>query len=127
MKMAVWTDRKVEEIIGDLLRFGILLAGAVVLIGGILYVMRYGRVPVHYGAFDANRGELRSLFPVIKGALHFDSRAVIQLGVLLLIATPVARVLFSIVAFGMERDWTYVWITVIVLAILMVSLFGYIP
>ena len=48
------------------------------------------------------------------------------LGLLLLIATPVARVLFSAIAFAIERDGMYVVITLVVLAILMLSLFGWI-
>jgi uncharacterized membrane protein len=127
MKMPVWTDQGVEVIIGNLLRAGVLLSGIIIFAGGILYVIRYGHTPVHYGQFDPNRAELRSVVPVIKGAFRLDARAIIQLGLLLLIATPVARVLFSIVAFAMERDATYVWITIIVLAILMFSLFGPMP
>ena len=45
-------------------------------------------------------------------------RALIQLGLLLLIATPVARVAFSVFAFERQRDWTYVGITLFVLAVL---------
>ncbi len=127
MKTPAWTDHRVEAVIGDLLRAGVILAGMIILAGGILYVVHYGHTPVHYGAFDANRAQLHSIVPVIKGTLHLDARAVIQLGLLLLIATPIARVVFSIVAFAMERDWTYVWITVVVLSILMFSLFGPMP
>jgi uncharacterized membrane protein len=47
-----------------------------------------------------------------------------QLGLLLLIATPIARVMFSAVAFAMERDRMYVGFTLIVLAVLLYSLFG---
>jgi len=50
------------------------------------------------------------------------AHGIIQLGLLLLIATPVARVAFSVVAFAAERDWLYVAITLIVLAILIYSL-----
>jgi uncharacterized membrane protein len=41
---------------------------------------------------------------------------------LLLIATPVARVLFSVLGFGLERDWMYVVITLLVLALLVYTL-----
>jgi uncharacterized membrane protein len=50
--------------------------------------------------------------------------AVIQLGLLLLVATPVARVIFSVFAFAWERDWLYVLLTLIVLAVLLYSLFA---
>jgi uncharacterized membrane protein len=48
--------------------------------------------------------------------------AVIQLGLLILIATPVARVIFSLVGFVLERDRVYVAITLAVLAILAYSI-----
>jgi uncharacterized membrane protein len=47
----------------------------------------------------------------------------VQLGVLLLIATPVARVAFSALAFARQRDYTYVALTLFVLAVLLCSLF----
>ena len=120
----VWTDQRVETIIGNLLRTGVLLSGAIVLFGGILYLIQYGHVSAHYSGFNANRAEMHAVGPVIRQALHLDSRAIIQVGLLLLIATPVVRVAFSIAAFAMERDWLYVWITLVVFAILMFSLFG---
>lgn len=57
-------------------------------------------------------------------ALSFRSRGVIQLGLLLLIATPVARVVFSVFAFALQQDRTYVIVTLIVLAVLIYSLAG---
>jgi uncharacterized membrane protein len=120
----VWTDQRVEMIIGNLLLTGVLLSGAIVLFGGILYLLQYGHVSAHYSGFSASRAELHAVGPVIREALHLDSRAIIQLGLLLLIATPVSRVAFSIVAFALERDSLYVWITLVVFAILMFSLFG---
>ena len=120
----VWTDQRVETIIGNLLRTGVLLSGAIVLFGGILYLIQYGHVSAHYSGFDANRAELHAVGPVIRQAFHLDSRAIIQLGLLLLIATPVVRVAFSIAAFALERDWLYVCVALIVFAILMFSLFA---
>jgi uncharacterized membrane protein len=119
-----WTDARVEQVIGALLRTGVLISAAVVLIGGVLYLIQYGRVPAHYETFTSERAELRSIFQVVRGAWHLESRAVIQFGLLLLVATPVARVLFSAVAFWLERDRLYVGVTLIVLAILLYGLFG---
>jgi uncharacterized membrane protein len=48
---------------------------------------------------------------------------VIMLGLLLLVATPVARVVFSVAGFLRERDFLYVVLTLIVLAVLLSSLF----
>jgi uncharacterized membrane protein len=67
---------------------------------------------------------LRTVDGILREAAKFHGRGLIQLGLLLLIATPVARVLFSVFAFIYERDWTYVGITMIVLTLLCYSLFG---
>ena len=91
-----WNDERVERILGALLQSGVIISGLVVLAGGILYLLRYGHLPMHYENFVAERERLGSLAGVGKDALHGDGRAIIQCGLLLLIATPVARVLFSI-------------------------------
>lgn len=119
-----WTDERVERILGALLQSGVFISGAVVLAGGILYMLRYGALPVHNENFVAERESLRSLGDVLMDALHGDARAIIECGLLLLIATPVARVLFSIIAFALEKDRLYVVLTLIVFLILLYSLFG---
>ena len=67
---------------------------------------------------------MRTVSGIIRGTASFHGRNIIQLGLLLLIATPVARVAFSVVAFALERDRLYVVITLIVLAVLLFSLAG---
>ena len=66
----------------------------------------------------------RTISGIFHEALAFHGRGLIQLGLLVLIATPVARVAFSFFAFLHERDWTYVFVTVLVLGLLLYSLFG---
>ena len=119
-----WADEKVEKIVGVLLQVGVLLAGTVVFIGGILYLIRFGSSTANYHEFTAESLELRGLSSVVHGAVHLDGPSVIQLGLLLLIATPVVRVTFSLAAFWLERDKIYVVFTSVVLAILLFSLFG---
>jgi uncharacterized membrane protein len=119
-----WSDERIEWIVGGLLRFGVLLAAAVVLVGGALYLSRHGGEYPHYRIFHGVPAELRSVHGVISSALAGESRGIVQLGLLLLIATPVARVVFSIVGFALEHDRAYVKITFIVLAVLVFSLFG---
>lgn len=58
---------------------------------------------------------------VAKGISEGDGEAIIQLGVMLLIATPVARIVFSIIAFAREKDRLYILIGCIVLAIIIAS------
>lgn len=123
MKSPVLTDQKVETILGTLLQAGVILSGSIVLIGGILYLIHYGQNPASYHSFVGARADVNSVSAVFSGALRLDGRAIIQLGLLLLIATPVVRVIFSVAAFWLERDRTYVLFTLVVLAILLYSLF----
>jgi uncharacterized membrane protein len=53
-----------------------------------------------------------------------ETTGILQLGLLLLIATPIARVVFSVFAFALEGDRMYVTFTLIVLSVLLYSLFG---
>jgi len=119
-----WTDRRMENIVGNLLRAGVLLSALVVLSGGVLFLMRHGRSPSDYRVFRGEPSELRHISGIVRGALKGSGRGLIQLGLLLLIATPVARVAFSIFGFSEEKDWMYVGFTTIVLAILLYSLIG---
>jgi uncharacterized membrane protein len=119
-----WNDLRIEIIIGALLRTGVTLAAVVVLLGAVVYLAHHGREVVDYSAFHGEPGALTSVTGIIQGALHLSGRAIIQFGLLVLIATPVARVAFSAVAFAIERDYLYVWITLLVLAVLLYSLIG---
>ncbi len=120
-----WDDQRIEVIIGALLRTGVILAAAVVLFGAAVYLARHGTEVPDYSVFRGEPENLKSASDIVHGALGMSGRAIIQLGLLLLIATPVARVLFSAIAFAIERDYTYVVITLIVLAILLYSVFGW--
>lgn len=124
MSVKGWTDLRIEIIIGSLLRTGVLLAASVVLIGGVIYLARHGHETTNYSAFHGEPEALRSVSGITEGMIAFHGQAIIQFGLLLLIATPVARVAFSAVAFAIEGDYMYVVITLIVLAILLYSLFG---
>jgi len=119
-----WTDQYVDELIGNLLRVGVTLAAAMVLFGGTVYLFRHGLEAPHYLVFVGEPADLRSVSGIVRDALALRGRGLIQLGLLLLIATPVARVAFSVVVFVMQRDRLYVVVALIVLAVLMYSLLG---
>jgi uncharacterized membrane protein len=120
----VLSDQRVEEIIGNLLRAGVIISASVVLLGGIVYLVRHGEETPEYRVFVGVPADLRGVSGIVADALTFSGRGIIQLGLLLLVATPVARVIYSVVAFALQGDWTYVVITFIVLAVLGLSLFG---
>ncbi len=119
-----WTDRRVENVVGNLLRIGVILSAAIVFIGGLIFLVRHGTAPIAYHVFQGEPSDLRYIPGILRGTLALHGRAIIQLGLLLLIATPIARVAFSIFGFAEEKDRMYVVFTCIVLGILLYSLVG---
>jgi|SRR4029077_4713728 uncharacterized membrane protein len=119
-----WTDHKIEVIVGTLLRTGVSLSAFVVLFGGAIYLIRHGRSPADYRIFRGEPSELKSVPGIVRDAFTFHGRGIIQLGLLLLIATPVVRVAFSIWGFAEEHDRLYMAFTGLVLVILLYSLLG---
>lgn len=119
-----WRDRRIEIILGNLLRAGVLFSAAVVLCGACIYLFRHAHEPADYRVFRGEPSEFRTIPGVIQSVINGRGRGLIQLGLLLLIATPIARVAFSVAGFAIERDRLYVALTLIVLAILLYSLLG---
>jgi uncharacterized membrane protein len=119
-----WTDQKLENLVGNLLRIGVSLSAFVVALGGIIYLARHGRGPANYRVFQGEPSDLKNLSGIIHDAFAFRGRGIIQFGLLLLIATPVFRVALSIWGFAAEGDRMYMIFTCIVLAVLLYSLLG---
>ena len=113
-----------EKFIGNLLRWGVLLSAAVVLTSGAVYLSRYGSARPDYAVFRGEPAGLHTPAGIVQGVFHGSSRVWIQLGLLLLIATPIARVAFSIVGYVLEGDWLYIGVTGFVFAVLIFSLFA---
>jgi uncharacterized membrane protein len=115
-------DKDVQVILGTLLRVGVIASMTVVFLGGLIYLIsEHGNV-VDYREFNAGKSGMLSVAAVYLGVMHGDGAAIIQLGTLLLIFTPVARVVFSIFSFLIERDYLYVLIGSIVLVVILISL-----
>jgi uncharacterized membrane protein len=95
----ICSDRKIEHFISNLLKYGVLLASTVVFVGGVLYLMHHGAEPADYQFFHGEPSEFCSPLGLAQVVLAGDPRGIIQLGILLLIATPVARVAFSLLVF----------------------------
>jgi uncharacterized membrane protein len=115
-------DQKMEVEIGQLLRAGVLIAAGVVFIGGLLYLNQTRGPRPKYSIFHGEAAELRSPAGIIHSLSSGNSNAIIQFGLLLLIATPIARVAFAAFGFSLEKDWVYVLVSLIVFAVLMYSL-----
>jgi uncharacterized membrane protein len=115
-------DKSVEIFLGKLLRWGVLLAALVVFVGGVWFLAESYDVPENYRNFRGEPAELRAVSQIAHQAMALRPLGLIQFGLLLLIATPVARVLFSVLGFALERDWMYVLLTLLVLALLVYTL-----
>jgi len=116
------TDERLDQVIGTLLQIGVLAAATAVLAGGVWLLSGEVHSAPAYKPFRSEPPDLRSARAVAANLAHPRPEIVIQFGLLLLIATPVARVAFSLAAFALQRDWTYVVVTLIVLAVLAYSL-----
>lgn len=116
-------DRRIDELMGLLLRSGVILAACIVLVGGVIYLVRHPR-PSDYRVFQGEPENLRTISGIFTEAMVFHGRGLIQLGLLVLIATPISRVTFSVLAFLYQRDWKYVVFTLVVMGLLLYSLLG---
>src|SRR5215472_13072381 len=95
------------KVLGNVLRTGVALAGIVVLAGGAIYLARHGGEQAQLGVFHSEPFDLRTIGGILAGVRQLHGRAVIQLGLLLLIATPIARVAGAALIFAGQRDWMY--------------------
>ena len=119
------TDQQFEIFLGKLLRTGVVIAALIVLAGGVWFLSEAHGARQEYKTFRGVPAELSSLDGIFHGAVGGQALAVIQVGILVLIATPVARVLFSMLGFALEKDWMYVGVTAMVLVLLLYSLFNH--
>lgn len=110
--------------VGGLLQAGVVIAAAVGCVGAVLSLLRSGGAVAGFHQFLGGSDPLRQLDAVFRGVSQGDPRAIMQLGVLLLIATPIARVVLSLAVFVHQRDRTYIAVTLLVLGILAWGLLG---
>jgi uncharacterized membrane protein len=115
------TDRELDRSVALLLRIGVTLSAAVVILGGILLRRGLFNAVPDYTHFHPGDPGLRSFMEIVQGALKFDPKSVIQFGLLLLIATPVARVLLCLIGFARQRNLPYLVVGTVVLLILTLS------
>ena len=118
----VWSDEQFDTVLARVLRAGVLLSAAIVALGGVVFLARHAFEPPMYHVFRGEPQPFRSVSGIIGTAQELSGRGLVQLGLLFLIATPIARVVFSIVGFIRQRDWLYVGVTATVLALLAYSL-----
>jgi len=117
-------DKDIQVILGTLLRSGVIISMSIVLIGGAIFLVHNQGSITDYKVFKPELSSFSSIAAIFKGVLTFRGDAVIQFGILMLIFTPIARIVFAIFSFLIERDYLYVLIGFIILAIITISLNG---
>lgn len=117
-------ERDMRTWISLILRMGVFFSSALILTGGVLFLIQHPNEILSFKTFSGQPERLRNLGTIFSEAFQLRSRSVIQAGVLVLIATPILRVIFSLFEFMAHKDWIYVVITTIVLSGLLYSLIG---
>jgi uncharacterized membrane protein len=117
-------DRGLEIAVSYVLQWGMMIASAIVMCGGAIYIWRHGNEPASFRVFLGEPRELCSPIGSLQAALAGRGRGWIQVGIMLLIATPIVRVALSWITFLRKQDWLYFAITSIVLGGLIYSFAG---
>lgn len=115
-------DTDMQIVIGWILRLGVLLSMVIIFIGGVIYLYRHGHTPANYATFNGIPDFVHNASGIFNGIITLRGRAIIQAGIVLLIATPVVRVVFSAIGFLLEKDYLYTGITLFVLLIITASM-----
>jgi uncharacterized membrane protein len=124
--MEVTHDARLELAIGRVLQAGVLLAASCALIGGVLMVTSHaGSAPPPLSMFHGVEPVYAHPIETLKMAFRGSGPALMQTGILVLIATPIFRVGASLVLFAIRRDWLYVVVTLVVVVALTLGLLGY--
>ena len=111
-----------NELIGNTLRIGVFAACIIALVGGIYYLATTSGHPVpDYTAFHKGVASYTTFKGIVRGAFSLSATEWMQLGVVVLMLTPIMRVVLSLVDFSIQRDWLYVAITAIVLVVIIVN------
>ncbi|RWU03653.1 DUF1634 domain-containing protein [Pedobacter chitinilyticus] len=118
------TDKDIQSLVGNLLRVGVYISMAIVILGGVIYLFDHGSEKIDYAVFDIDKVSLKTVAAIFEEVITFKGVAIVQFGLLMLIFTPIARVIMAVVSFFIEKDYLYVLIGLIVLSIIMASLSG---
>lgn len=127
MSTTKFTDNQLQSIIGNVLRYGVLSALTVTLLGGIILLAKDSQQVVSFSTFVEKDQNLFVVFKtILQGVKDWNGESIIFLGILLLFLTPALRLLLSLFSFILEKDTMYVVITLIVIAVIILSVsFGF--
>lgn len=120
--MTKFNDADIQALMGRVLRLGVIIAMAVVFFGGTLYINNHGHSIANYSVFKGIPPFVQHAGSLINGAFKLQGQSVIQLGIIFLIATPILRVISSVIGFLLEKDYLYTCISLLVLMIIFLSM-----
>lgn len=114
-------DTDLQSLLGHVLRAGTIVSITIVFFGGVIYLNRHGHSIADYKVFHGTPAFIHEASGLFEGIMQLRGQAIIQTGIILLIATPVLRVIFSAIGFVLEKDYLYVGISLLVLLIILAS------
>ena len=117
-------DQKLQQLVGTILRGGVIVSALITLAGAGLYLAANGGTRVDFQTFRGEPMFLRQVSAIAADAAALHPRGIMQLGIVLLLATPLLRVVLSAVSFAIQRDALYLVVTAMVFAVLLFSLLG---
>src|SRR5476649_2336075 len=116
--MKKFRDTDMQLLLGRVLRAGTVVSISIVFFGGVIYLYRHGHSVANYKVFIGTPDFVQHAASLFSGAYSLKGQAIIQLGIILLIATPIFRVIFSAIGFVFEKDYLYVGISLLVVLII---------
>ena len=118
-------NKKMQQLISSTLRVGVMTACCIAILSGTYYLICHGSEPIpNYYTFHGEPSSLTSLSGIFTGVFHFQAANWIQLGVLVLMLTPITRIILSLFDFAHQRDCLYVTITAIVFLVILSNSLG---
>lgn len=116
-------EQSIRNLLARIMLWGVLLAAAVLLAGGVVFLAEHGSQTPGDRKFTGEPADLRHPVAIFQAAVSGHDAAVIQIGVLLLLLNPLVRVLLAGIGYGASKDWLYAGVSAVVFAVLMVSFF----
>jgi uncharacterized membrane protein len=121
-RMKIFKDKDIRLLLSYVLRAGTIVSISVVFIGGIFFIYRHGQSISDYSHFNGIPRFIQNASGIFHGIWALHGQAMIQFGIVLLIATPILRVVFSAIGFVLEKDYMYLCISLLVLGIIFFSM-----
>lgn len=112
--------RKIETIMSVILSIGLMISVGFVILGGAIYLFKHAHENIHFDAVNPVYSTNPQL--ILENALYFSPFGIIQLGLLILVLTQIARVGLLVWFYGVIRDYWFFFISLFVLIVLIGSI-----